>query len=166
MTENDIKEDISRSFLEIIANRTGYYSWTAKKDFGVDVRYTKSVADNHRYLEQPWCVSIQLKSTTEKGVTVVDDYIKYPLEAKTYNDLVSMSRHVIPLILVLFILPENENEWVKLTSNDLVVKKCAYWFTLENGTEKTTNTHKVTISIPQSNLIDLSFFNNLYNLYC
>ena len=166
MTENDIKEDISRSFLEIIANRKGFYNLTSRRDYGVDIRYTKATKTlRGRYLEQPLSFAIQLKATTEKWVTVLESYVKFALEAKTYNDLVERAYTCQPLVLVLFILPEDTNEWVNLTSNELVVKKCAYWFAVDKGTLDTENTDKITISIPKTNLIDFHFFDNLYHLY-
>lgn len=164
MTDNDIKEDISRSFLEIIATKSGFYPIKSKQDFGIDLRFTRTIRRGNRIIEDTNYIPIQIKSTTEKGINISGSYVKYPLEVKTYNDLVDTRDALVPLILVLFILPENSDEWVKLTPNELIIKKCAYWFMVSENSTFSNNTEKITISIPLSNLVEIDFFNKLRDL--
>jgi len=164
MTENDIKEDISRGYIGLIASRAGFYPVESKRDNGIDVRYTKTLPRTGRgHVEQTLYICLQLKATTEKRVSITDKEIKYSLEAKTYNDLVTTAGGYQPIILILFVLPENKDEWVIVKNNEMVVRKCAYWFKIDENEEITDNDSAKTIAIPKINLVDLNFFPKIYN---
>lgn len=68
----------------------------------------------------------------------------------------------IPLILLVYIIPSNENDWVKCTNEGTVLKKEAYWYRLPSGTIRSNNTTSVTIDIPQKNRVTEEFFPNLW----
>ena len=70
-----------------------------------------------------------------------------------------------PLILVVFILPENKDEWLSLSDKELIVKKCAYWFIPEEN-NSTKNTSSIRISINKNEqLIQKETLNQLFNNY-
>jgi hypothetical protein len=165
MTENDIKEDISRGYLGLIASRAGFYPMESRRDYGIDIRYAKtSPRRNKGYVEDPLYICVQLKATTEKGITISEKEIRYPLEAKTYNDLVDSAESYQPIILILFVLPENKDEWVIVKNNEMIVRKCAYWFKIDKKAKATDNNSAKTIAIPRTNLVDLTFFPDIYKI--
>lgn len=97
-------------------------------------------------------VGVQLKATSSTSqYSETTTNISYKLKAKNYNDLCAKSN--IPRMLALLILPEDSNEWVKWTVDELLIRGRMYWHSLY-GKLPTKNTSTVTIKIPKANIID------------
>ena len=132
MTEEHIKEAISLRYIELIAAHNGFKTNSSYPDYGTDlnvieVGYRKENG-HKRYLDTGRELKIQLKSTTEDIIQNDDEFIIYDLDAKTYNDLIQRRDTTFPLILILFILPDNKTEWIQVSEQELISKKCAYWY--------------------------------------
>ncbi|MBJ6117814.1 DUF4365 domain-containing protein [Pontibacter sp. BT310] len=170
MTEQDIMEELSKGYLEMIANRSGYFN-SCGRDYGTDltIRKARVCPTRKRYLTQGKAIDIQIKATLEHNVRHLTDsskpFIKFDLESKNYNDLVERSREngaFIPLYLVVFILPQERETWLKLTSEELVIKKCAYWYQIQSDAELSSNTSTVTIAVPKTNIVCTNFYDTLF----
>jgi hypothetical protein len=74
-------------------------------------------------------IDIQLKATTNWQINA-EDKIAYDLKIKNYNDL--RRKSAVPKILVLLCLPKNKEEWIIHSSDELILRKCAYWVSLLN----------------------------------
>jgi hypothetical protein len=73
--------------------------------------------------------------------------IKYNLtSAKNFEDL-RRTHTLIPKLLVVVLLPEDESTWVGLSEDALVLRRCGYWMSLV-GAEKRS------LSIPRENVFD------------
>jgi len=128
--------------------------------FGIRNENNKS-----RYSETGRELKFQLKATTENSVIVSDDNLKYDLEAKNYNDLIMRRNTKSPLILVLFILPTNQTEWLIVSENELISKKCAYWYIPQQNEATTENTDTKRIVINKNNLVNPESLNQLFEEY-
>ena len=75
-------------------------------------------------------IDFQLKAC--KNVVVTADTAKYDLNVDTYNYLVSRheARYTNKVLLILLALHEVEAEWLSLSEEQLVLKKCCYWISL------------------------------------
>lgn len=169
MTENDIKELLSRNFVRTIANRFGYKVGDRDLDNGVDlsiieVTQRTNTDGSTRYLDSGKIVELQLKSTTENSVTYLDGSIKYALEAKNYNDLIYRRNGVSPLFLILFILPTDAKNWVVCEETMLKIEKHAYWFIPDVTDKQTDNTGTITIEFPKTNLLNESAIPEIFNI--
>jgi hypothetical protein len=170
MTEESIKEGLSIKFIEAIANYKGFKTnHSDTPDYGtdlsiieVDSRIEKSKL---RYFDTGRELKIQLKATTEKNIDVKANFVSYDLEAKTYNDLVSRMQNVKPLILILFILPIDRNDWLNLTTNELIIKKCAYWYYPEETDLLTENVATKRINISIDNIVTIETIDLLFENY-
>jgi hypothetical protein len=91
-------------------------------------------------------LELQLKCTS-RGI-LDENYIKYPLNLKNYNDL--KINALVPRILVVVLVPEKIIDWIKQTESELCLRHCAYWVSLR-GMPDTENTTNVTIEVPRSN---------------
>ncbi|MFW8565642.1 DUF4365 domain-containing protein [Orrella sp. 11846] len=67
-----------------------------------------------------------------------------------YNALRSATL-MIPRILVVLFLPAQEDLWIEQTPEHLMLRKCAYWRSL-NGAPETINNAGVTIQLPHQNI--------------
>lgn len=164
-------EEISKSFLETIANRQGFFNSTSR-DYGTDLTIRKAnlCPVRRRYLTTGKAIDIQIKAVSQKYVRHYDDpskaYIKYDLEVKNYNDLIVRANEngaFIPLILAIFVMPEDHSEWLTLNEEELILKKCAFYYQIPSGTEPTSNSTTIVIEIPRTNKIGLDFYTNIFN---
>ncbi len=171
MTETDIMEELSKGYLEVIASRSGYFN-AFQRDYGTDltIRKAKVCPVRKRYLTTGKAIDIQVKAVSETYVIDYDDPlkkdIKYDLEVKNYNDLIDRANEkgaYIPLILVVFIIPADKSKWIELTSDELMVRKCAFWFQIPVGASHSKNKTTVRIEIPKTNRIALDFYDNQFS---
>lgn len=171
MTEELIKEQLSNSFINILASYKGFGLTKDELDYGVDFclkKYaTRTANGKKRTYNTGKYIDIQLKATTENSVSFVNSKLVYKLEVKNYNDLIirKSDDNYTPLILILFVLPNERDEWVKISDEEISLKKNAYWFYPENESVVSSNTTKKTIKIPEENKLDLDCFNILYNKF-
>lgn len=173
MTENDIKEQLSNNYIQIIASNKGYMLDKPVKDYSVDFMVSKTTTytlpdGSTRYLKNNKYIDLQLKATTENGVTIddVNNTIKFSLEVKNFNDLDVRRKttdNLTPLVLIIYVLPADRNNWVSINNNEIFLRKCAYWYVPPDGTAISNNAASVTISIPhQANLLNIDCFDTFY----
>jgi hypothetical protein len=168
MTIEQIKEQLSNRFIGILAANSSFQLDKGELDFGVDytARKTRSYimpgTGKTRITCDPRSIDIQLKATTESSVTNSGTNLTYSLESKTFNDLVHRQADVVPLILILFVLPDNRNDWVDLAATELRLRRLAYWWRPAAGTAMTNNVARITIRIPQTNILSINCFDTLH----
>ena len=158
MNDKIFEEDLSISYLRAIAAKAEVIFDLKRQDVNSkDANLTKSILTKDGLMDAE--LNIQLKSTFSKSVYSDDGAtITYSLKVKNYNDL--RRKTTTPIILCLLILPEDKNDWVTQTSDDLTLKHCMYWLSLK-GFPQTTNTETCSIKIPKSNILTADSLNNL-----
>ena len=138
MTDNDIKEALSRAALDLIASRSGIKCYqTGSQDNGVDCRLQLVVNRNvnrnspPRFVDSGSPLAVQMKATTEKQVSRKNGNIVYRIENKTYNDLLhERENNHQPWILGLFILPDDPGQWLTFTEDVFQVTRHLYYWTI------------------------------------
>ncbi|MCB0629510.1 MAG: DUF4365 domain-containing protein [Saprospiraceae bacterium] len=177
MTEEQIKAHLSEHFVGAIAGGAGFKVIKPFEDHGVDllVKRVKQVIfeGRIRWIDSSEMIALQLKSTTWKGVERRNGLIYYDLSVKNYNDLIFRKREMegtnggnIPLILVLLILPEKREEWLKIDAEKsfLQMGGTALWFYPSQVELYSSNRSTKRIIIPQDQTVDLNFFEEMFNL--
>lgn len=161
LPKNIIKETLSRNFIEIIAGRNGHKYNTPTPDNGVDISILQSVEIERNgkniFMETGARLDVQLKSTTSSSVSDDGNFLKYRLRGKNYNDLIFRLDTLTPLYLIIFILPEDESEWVEIEKDSLVLRKRAYWYKPPHGASIIAEKAKKTLSIPLDQTVNLDF---------
>ncbi len=167
MLEERIKEELSNHFAGILANYGGFVLEKPKADYGVDFVLKKLcmrvIKGKREFTFYPFCIDIQMKSTTEKSVKEKQNTIGYKLRAKNYNDLIDRVNTQMPLVLLLFILPDDKLQWVECQLNGVLLRKHCYWFRLTE-TEPYVTSDK-WLEIPKSNRLSNNSFNELFNKF-
>ena len=170
MTEEQIKEQLSRGYLDLLASRGGYKSLVATLDHGVDVTISKVKVHDRggrkRLLDSGQFIDVQLKCTCEASIVAgPGSSIKYDLEVKAYNDLIDRRDSSTPLILVLMVLPDNRDLWLSIREHEIALAKCAYWYIPDAAETYTANTESIRITIPTRNSLGLDFLDRKFNEY-
>ena len=169
MNEEKIKEKLSQHFVELIACRNGYSCNRPEDDYGCDLSINKVNIFNrngdNRYLSTGEKIDIQLKSTCESNVEFSDTIVKYDLKSKNYNDLVERLSSPYPLILILFILPDDKTDWLDILKEELILKTQSFWFVPPKDSEETNNDFSKRIEIPLEQNIYLKSIDELFEEY-
>lgn len=78
---------------------------------------------------------------------------RFPLKRRNYDLLLEQA--MIPRILVVLDLPKSEADWLSVTPDQLILRRCSYWTSLAGLTE-TENKESVTVSIQSGNRFDVN----------
>lgn len=152
ITEQHAAERLSRAYVYAIAAKAGLNIGTRDLDYGVDGTFHPvRVLPGGRHLGSGYPLDFQLKAS--KNWTAENGHIVYDLEAKTFNDFIARrdSPGSTPFILMLLCLPPESEQWCTITEEQLLVRKCVYWF-MPTG-DRTTNTSSIRIRVPRANLM-------------
>jgi hypothetical protein len=100
---------------------------------------------------------LQLKCTA--GDATRGTHIVYRLDRKNYDDL-RLTDLVVPRLLVVVLVPSDEQRWLTQTEEELILRRCAYWMSL-SGREGTRNRGKVTVHLPRENRLSVQVLRDL-----
>lgn len=147
LTQPQIEEALSRSYLRALAGRAGFI--TAEYDFdmaGIDMQVRAGPAAEQRVLE------VQLKATVNLG-PVRDGAFRFRLDGRSYDVLRRVQ--AIPAILVVLDLPRDPEQWLVVADDALLIRHLAYWVSLA-GAPPRGRAASVTVRIPSRNVLDLA----------
>ena len=103
-------------------------------------------------------VDFQLKSATDYEFRGTD--IIYDLRVEDYNRLIQ--DRDIPRVLILFVMPGDEAEWLAQSPAELCLRRCAYWKSLM-GENFSSNRSTVRVSVPQANVFNQDGLGDMFN---
>ena len=151
LTIPDQEEAMSRAYTHAVAAGAGYVTadYSLDRD-GVDLRIQAGG------LMRP-ALELQLKATINLGMAY-DGVHHFPLAIRNY-DLLRIETQT-PRLLVVLDLPREQDQWMMVTADELVLRRKAYWLNLR-GYEETPNQESVTVNIPVANVFNVD---NLHSL--
>ena len=143
MDLNTQKARFSLAFIEAVASRAGFQVEETKVDLdSVDGALKGDLGRRPR-------IEFQAKATARDLVR--GDHIHFPLPIKNYEDL--SDETINPRILIVLIMPNEIDEWVNQTHEELCLRHCAYWMSLKEA-PATSNVHSVTVQVPLGNVFN------------
>ncbi len=123
MTENEQKQQLSVAYVHAVAARAGYACQVMNvDDDGIDVQIAARGVIHHRAVLRSPRLDIQLKATAHPSLK--QDHLAFPLPLKNYNDL--RDEVLVPRLLVVLLLPEDEQQWIEQTEDRMISRSCAY----------------------------------------
>jgi hypothetical protein len=137
------QEALGRAYVRAVAAQAGWICSEPDLDYGIDLCLRAVRTRGARHADVGGQFDVQLKSTTRASVT--DTEVLFDLDVKNYDDLREPGENC-PRILVVFVMPEDEARWLSQSAEELVLRHCAYWISLEGYPPRAaTNTVRVTI---------------------
>src|SRR5436190_299711 len=92
MTEQQIKEHLSRHYVGLVASRAGFKTNAIHPDNGTDLLVNRAIVQarpqGNRIVDDPNVLHLQLKCTCAANIVADGDGFKYDLDVIAYNDLV------------------------------------------------------------------------------
>jgi hypothetical protein len=150
MTRNHRQEVLCRAYVQAVAALAGVGTGNYAFDYGVDMALRVIHQHNNLHQDARVQLDLQLRSTTRANVT--DTQVSYDLDVRTYEYL--RQRSPIHCILVLLVLPEDEAQWLSQSVEELTIRDCAYWVSLEDA-EPTTATSSIRIPLPRTQVFSV-----------
>ena len=98
-------------------------------------------------------LALQLKATVSlRPLRATDgEVFSFRLKAENYKWLRDDSQ--VPRLLVVLDMPRVESEWITITTDELVLRRCAYWLNLHGFPQVSTS--QPTVHIPKSKVFDV-----------
>jgi hypothetical protein len=164
LTHNDIESELSYAYLHAVAAHAKVGCNLSSRTLdgnGIDATLTGWGPFPAGGYLQEISISIQLKATIS-APTINNGYISYNLQGiSRYNDLRSPAI-AVPRILIVMFLPELHADWLAISEEQLLLKKCAYWVSLRNA-PATSNTTSQTIYIPQAQIFNVQNLTEIFS---
>lgn len=149
LSENEIKEELSYAYLHAVAAKVGYSCDRPNKDKdSIDAKVFARWEDSEGIEFTSPEISFQLKATVK--CEVKNGKFSFDLSMKNYRDL--KKKHPFPRLLLVLVLPENSEEWLDVSSEYLISKKCCYWCNMMPLPD-INNDSKIRVAIHTSNLL-------------
>jgi hypothetical protein len=149
MTPQDIEAELSYAYLHAVAAKAAVACQYCSRTFdstGVDAQL-KVVRDFGPGALTELTVEVQLKATIRQPGERLNRLAYFLADIGRYNRL-RAETIVPPRVLVVLFLPEDAEEWLRHTDEQLVLKRCAYWVSLK-GAPESANDSGQTIYIPR-----------------
>ena len=152
MTETQKKEDLSISYISSVCAVAGVDYEIVRHDGDSSDGIIKKIINlggKRRFKAE---LHVQLKCTSSPSqYTDHGDTITYKLKVKNYNDL--CMEGTAPQVLGLLVIPENEQDWVEWSPDELLIRGCMYWADF-SGKAESNNSSTVTVTVDKKNVIN------------
>jgi hypothetical protein len=156
MTRGHRQEALCRAYVQAVAALAGVATSTPSPDYGIDLSLRSIEPKGEQRADAGVQLDLQLRSTTRTHRS--DTEVKYDLDVRTYEFLRAI--RPIPRILVVLVLPEDEDQWLSQSLEELVVRHCAYWISLR-GAVPTTASSSVRIALPRGQVFSVQAVQSL-----
>ncbi len=152
MTVNEQKQQLSIAYVHAVAARAGYTCQFKNVDNdSIDLQVAARGLVHERAVARSPMIDIQLKATSL--AVLKERHLPFPLPVKNYNDLRAPA--FTPRVLVVLLLPEEDDRWLEQSEEAMITRHCAYWMTLLNKPE-TPNQTSVTVHVPRDQQFTVS----------
>lgn len=150
VTREHRQEALSFAYISAVAAKAGYNCGPPPGyDYGIDIEIGGVEQIDKRRVDLGYRLNIQAKASY--NFTISDDNcVLYDLKVDAYNMLIREDRR-IPAILVLYCMPNDENEWLLVYEECSTLRYCGYWISLR-GMPASTNTETQRIRIPKKQM--------------
>lgn len=150
LTSAQRKADLSFSYLSALAAMAGYACDRGPYIDMDTVDATVRAGGGRRPV-----FDVQLKATSSPEWH--GDGLHYRLDRRDYNNL--REPRTLRTILVVLELPKNEADWAECTSESLILRRCAWWESLEGADEISAGSK--TVIIPERQRFDLDVLRDI-----
>ena len=145
ITRNHRQESLCRAYAQAVAGRAGLAVTVPSPDYGIDMGLRFVEEQGQVRFDAGVQLDLQLRSTTRAPVS--ETHVSFDLDVRTYDSL--RGTPPVPRILVVLLLPEDEDQWLSQTQDELVLRHCAYWISLR-GAAAISATSSVRVPIPRA----------------
>ncbi len=150
---NLVKEELSIAFLHTIVSRAGFIQEMLRRDADSVDTTIRSVDSEEQASVR---IDLQLKATATLRMN--SDFCMFTLKKKNYDNL--RKHHTMsPRYLVVLRLPNDENQWLHQTEQEMTTRHAAYWCCLQGAPE--IDGQSTVVRIPRENTLTVESLTSL-----
>jgi hypothetical protein len=141
------KMELSYAYIHAVSSSAGFICDRRSIDINsvdLTIRADEKISPASRILA---VIDFQVKATSSRQFK--NGVLSLPLPIKNYDELRSETSS--PILLIAFEMPENMEDWLNHSEEQLITRKCAYWLNLR-GLPVVDNDNIVTVHIKQKNV--------------
>jgi Domain of unknown function (DUF4365) len=158
ITKDHAQEGLSRAYVHAVAAAARVNLRMGQEfDYGFDGQFEGVVLRGTRHINNGYPLDFQLKCSWTWKADSSD--IIWSIKTKTYNDLVTREPEAVGAILVLMCLPPDENEWLAISEDSILFRKCCY-FTQLIGSPTSSEDSTKQIKIPRTSILNAENLTN------
>ena len=157
MELNDRKELFSYAYIRAVAAAAGFV--VEPRTLDRDAVDLEIIADSKFHPGAPH-LEVQVKCTAD--FTLEDDHFTFPLRVENYERLRKQNL-AIPRILIVMLVPANCIEWLDISEERMLSKRCAYFRSLY-GQPATDNAATISVQIPRANVFDVAALGQMMSI--
>lgn len=142
------QERLSDAYVRAVVARAGYqYLPPEGTEYGVD-GYIQEIQwfDEKDFVTTGFMIQVQVKASVT--CEWKDGSVAYDMKSEAYNRFLRGNGGPTPRILIIFALPEIEEDWVNISEDELLLRRCCYWTRLTGLPTANVSTHR--IHLPRS----------------
>ena len=152
LTGPDQKEGLSLAYVRALAARAGLSTSVPEPDRdSVDLRIMA------HGLRRP-ALDLRLKATTHLP-EVRSGSLPFRLSVKNHRDLCVETQ--TPRLLIVLELPKDESRWMTVTTDELILRRRAYWLSLQQEHQGSTDQQTVTVHVPEADVFNVEALKSL-----
>lgn len=149
MTPNQRREEISKAYVAAVAAKCGFKLGTwSQDDDCLDVTIGAAGVLGGGTLASPK-LDIQLKSSNDQ-THVREQHIAWQLSESHYDILRADS--CVPHILVVVMFPEDLEQSVEHSADQLILRRCGYWCNLKGEPDIDGEQQSTGVEVPKCNV--------------
>lgn len=145
-----VEEDLQIAYTQAVVAKAGAVFDPPGHDYGTDgTIWEVQTLPSGKCTKTGSHIVCQLKATINCSLGA--DYVVYDMDPKAYNKLANWQGPT-PVILVLFRLPRDPEQWLELDEEQLLLKNCCYWTRILEP--PTTHSSSIRITIPREQVFN------------
>ena len=151
LSNNDIESEISYAYLHAVASHAGMAVTMANRhadNNGIDATITAWGPFEGGGKIEEVDLRIQLKATVHVPSDDGKTLSYFLAGVNRYDDLRKVSL-LTPRLLVVLFLPSESSQWLSCSTDNLLLRHCAYWLSLR-GASKIETTSGTTVKFPKN----------------
>lgn len=153
LTDEHMREGLSRAYIQAVASRAGYNCSLREFDYGIDGTFNEVGRVGKNYVESGVSLDFQAKASSSENLVAVNaTTVRYDLECKAQRALSMNSR--TPRILILLVLDRDDSKWLTANEKAQVLRRCAWWTSLR-GQTPVQGDGRIRIQIPRVQRFDV-----------
>lgn len=163
ISDLNIESELSYAYLHAVASQIGVNCRMANRhedNNGIDAVLTSWGPFTGTYFSEI-DLKVQLKATRVNKKEKNDMYTYFFDGEKRYNELTGTG-FPAKRILIVFFLPEDPEKWLRVSQEELILKKAAYWVSLA-GKPATANKSGQTVYLPKTQLLTPESLSDIFN---
>lgn len=158
LTRNQIEAELSLAYVQAVAATETFSVDVPRIDSdSVDVVISGKGKIHPSSLRHSPRIEVQLKASINAKPNGDGD-IPFDLTIKNYDDL--RAETMLPRLLILFVLPHQQVDWLIHQPDKLILQKCCYYLNLK-GLPESTNSGHHRVYVPTANILTPSALKNL-----